>query len=256
METPGYIALSRQAVMKRQMDVVANNLANMNTPAFRAKSVLFTAYLSEVDGGPRRGGGTISMVQDVATVPDLAEGPMVATDNPLDLAIEGRGYFVVQTDNGERYTRYGAFKLDNQGQIVTSAGNPVLDDNNQPLTVPAGTAEIEVARDGTISARNPANPAQNLVVGRLRLVAFDNEYQLENEAGGLLRAPANAAPAPATGVDILQGTIEQSNVKSVVEMTKLIETVRSYTAAGSMMEDEHERQRRAIQTLGSSPQGA
>src|SRR6185437_11408288 len=120
MENATYVALSSQMALQRQMDVVANNLANASTPAFKGEEMLFSQYLVQP-----RGGSPLAFVEDSGTVRDLRQGPIAKTGNPLDLAIAGQGYFAVQTPLGARYTRNGHFQLDSQGQIVTSQGYPV-----------------------------------------------------------------------------------------------------------------------------------
>ncbi len=247
METPGYVALSRQAVLRRQLDVIANNIANMDSPAFRGESMLFVEYLADTKDKAPAGLRKISYVQDIATVPDLAEGAKVATDNPLDLAINGKGYFVVETDEGERYTRNGNFILNADGEIVTTGGQPLLNEGGQSMVIPPTAGRIEIARDGTVSYHDQ-NGGEVVQVGRIRLVEFENEYALKKDAQALYRAE-EAQAVPAENAEIVQGFVEKSNVNGVIEMTKMIHTVNSYQSAGRMVEAEHERQRRAIQTL-------
>ncbi|MBL9034438.1 MAG: flagellar hook-basal body complex protein, partial [Rhodospirillaceae bacterium] len=117
METPIYIALSRQMVLRNQMDVVANNIANASTPGFKAEMMLLT----EVEL-PAERGTELSYVQDFATARDFSAGPLRATGNDLDLAIQGDGFFSVQTPDGVRYTRVGRFQLDANGTLITSQG--------------------------------------------------------------------------------------------------------------------------------------
>lgn len=252
MENPSYITLSRQTVLRRQMDVLANNLANMSTPAFKAEALMVIEHESEIATQGPRGMRSISFVKDMATVRDMSEGVLFHTGNPLDLAISGDGYFAVETEDGERYTRQGSFLLDGDGQMVTMAGQPVLNERGRPIIVPPGSGEIEVARDGTISARDPILQAQNVVLGRLKVIGFENDYALKREANGLYRPEDTAVAEAVVDPKVLQGTIEKSNVNGIVEMTRLIETVRSYQSASNVVDGEHERQRKAIDTLTRS----
>lgn len=239
MEIPGYVALSRQAALRREIDLVANNLANLNTTGYRGESMLFVDFLQDTGSDL----GEVAFVQDRAVVRDLRPGPLRATGNPLDLAIAGEGYFSVETPDGEeRFTRDGGFTLDARGRIVTSAGDPVLDRRGQPIALPPEAESIQVARDGSVSTEAG-------LVGRLKVTAFDNAQQLTKEAGGLYAAGEDVARAPAADAAVRQGMLEASNVEGVVEMTRLIELVRSYQSAAKLAESEHERQRRAIQTL-------
>ncbi len=241
MENAGYIALSRQMVLRREMDVIANNMANINTPAYKGQSMLFVEYLETSDSGEK-----MSFVQDVALVRNLTEGQMTTTDNPLDLAISGEAYFEIDTPTGSRYSRNGTFQLNADGELVTSSGERVLGEGGNPITLPLNSSDVTITRDGTISTdQGPA--------GRLRLVRFENEQALVKLADGLYDADGQN-PLPAEGTEVLQGAIEGSNVQGIIELTRMIETVRSYSATGRMVNDEHERQRRAIQTLGGTAQ--
>ncbi|WP_375595107.1 flagellar basal-body rod protein FlgF [Algihabitans albus] len=247
METPGYIALSRQMVLRRQLDVIANNIANMDSPGYRGESMMFVEYLADTKDKVPAGLRKISYVQDIASVRDLSEGAKTVTDNPLDLAVNGNGYFAIESENGERYTRNGAFMLDGDGQIVTTSGLPLLNDNGQPMVIPPSAGRIDVARDGTVSYHDQEG-GDVVEVGRIQIVQFENEYALKKDAQLMFRADGQE-PLPAEDAEILQGFIEKSNVKGVVEMTRLMQTVNSYQSAGRVVEAEHERQRRAIQTL-------
>ncbi len=236
MENPGYVALSRQMVMRRQMEVVAHNLANLTTPGFKAESMVFVEHLKRTL--PQE---MLSFVQDIATVQDLRPGPVKTTGNALDLSIRGDGYFVVETPEGERYTRAGHFALSADSEIVNSNGYPLLSDAGTPLVIPQDTTEIVVADDGTVSTEEG-------LLGRIQLVRFQNQQALDRQENGLYGAGEQFAE-PDEISTIQQGTLESSNVVGVVEMTKMIDTVRSYQAAAQMSSEEHERQRRAITAL-------
>ena len=241
MENTGYIALSRQMTLRREMDVIANNMANLNTPAYKGQSMLFVEYLDTSDSGEK-----MSFVQDVALVRNLTEGQLTSTGNPLDMAIAGDAYFEVETPLGPRYTRNGVFQLNAEGQIVTSTGEIVLGDGGNAIILPPSSSDITITRDGTVSTdQGPA--------GRLRLVRFEDEQTLVKQANGLYDA-GGQAPLPAEDAEVLQGMVEGSNVQGIIELTKMIETVRHYASTGRMVNDEHERQRRAIQALGGSVQ--
>ncbi|MFQ5774588.1 MAG: flagellar basal-body rod protein FlgF [Kiloniellaceae bacterium] len=236
MENTLTVALARQAVLARQMDVISTNLANMTTAGFKAEHMIFTEFLDRTANGP-----ALSLVHDVTYLRDMAEGPMTGTNNPLDLAIHGDGFFVVRTPDGPRYTRHGAFQLDQQGQLVTFDGNPVQGTGGAPILVPPGTSNIVITRDGTISA--DANE-----IGRLRVVRFENEQALAKDGSGLYDAKEQP-PQPAPDAEILQGMIESSNVKGITEMTRMIDVVRGYQAASRLAETEHRRILDAIDAI-------
>ena len=236
MENSLTVALARQSVLGRQMDVIATNLANLETAGFKAENMIFTEHLAQTAEGE-----ILSLVHDVGFVRDLSEGPMVGTQSPLDLAIHGQGYFAIETADGERYTRHGVFQLDADGQIVTTEGNPVLNNGGSAITIPLETSSITITRDGTVSA-----DAQE--IGKIKLVAFEDPQKLSKIGSGLYEA-VNQSPTTDTDSEIMQGMVESSNVKGVVEMTRMVDTVRSYQAAAKLADTEHQRILDAIEAL-------
>lgn len=235
MENAGYVALSSQMVLDHQMGVIANNIANLSTPAFKGEELMFVEYLDQVQNGD------ISYVQGFATIRNLRPGPIAPTHNPLDLAIPGEGYFVVETDAGQRYTRAGNFSLDQDGQLITPSGGRVLDENGAPITIPSGATSINVARDGTISTEEGRT-------GRVQVVRFDNEQALLRRENNLYEAEQEV-PLPMSDAVVVQGMIEGSNVTGVLEITRLIGTMRSYQAAHTLIKEESRLQQDAIEGL-------
>lgn len=243
METPIYIALSRQMTLRQQMDVVANNIANASTPGFKAEMMLMT----EVEL-PAERGTELSYVQDFATARDFTAGPLRATGNDLDLAIQGNGFFAVQTPDGVRYTRVGRFQLDANGTLVTSQGYPVLAGGG-PVTINPDDGPVHVAEDGSISTDRAIGGQQQQVAGKLDLVDFADRDTLKPAPDNLF--VAEGQPIAATG-KIAQGMLEDSNVRPILEMTNLIQVTRNYQAMQRFMDSEHERQRRAISSIISN----
>nr|WP_295837998.1 flagellar basal-body rod protein FlgF [uncultured Azospirillum sp.] len=237
MENSIYVALSRQMALQRQLDVTSNNIANMNTTGYKNQRMMFTEFL-EKPGLHEK----VSFVQDRAVVRDLANGAMTQTGNPLDLALTGQGYFTVDTASGPRYTRAGNFRLNDQRQLVDAGGLPVLANNGQPITIPAGTGDVKVSGDGTVATE--LGP-----VGKLNIVTFKNEQLMTEVGNGLYVSDEQPEPAPVE-TKVAQGLLEGSNVKPVVEMTQMIEIQRQYMSAQRMVENEHERIRTMIQRLG------
>ena len=240
METTTFIALSRQSALRRQMDVVANNIANMNTSGFKGERMMFVEHLVKSKGGENILGEKLSYVRDISTMRDLSEGPQEQTGNPLDLAINGDGYFIIQTDTGNRYTRNGRFKLDEGGQLVNQAGQPVLSDGGQPFFFAPGDGKPVIGPDGTVSTRNGQ-------LGRIAIVNFQNQHQLRPGAGGLFAT--EAAPTPVERPRVQQGMLEGSTVQPGVEMSRLIEVQRTYEGVRNFLEKEDERMRRMIKDL-------
>ncbi len=235
MENTTYIGLSRQLVLERNLEVVANNLANMTSSGFRAETLLAEPVL--VDAGSRQ---RLAFVQDVAVVRDFSPGHLTPTDNPLDLAIDGSGWFVFETPEGPRYGRGGQFSLNEQSEIINAEGNRLLDDGGSPITLPQDQGEIAVAADGTISTASG-------VIAQIDLVSFANEQALRKVGHGLFSS--EQAPDPATGARISQGVLETSNVQPIVEMTRMMATVRAYEGSQRLVETHHEMQRQAIERL-------
>ena len=235
MNNTGYIALSRQTTLMRQMDVVANNIANANTTAYKGEHVLFKEYLTQ-----RSADLPMSYVEDIAVKRDTQQGNLLPTENALDIAIQGDGYVVVDTPAGPRYSRGGTFQLDADRRIVTTQGYPLNGDNDQPITVGDANARITISREGTVLANERP-------VGKIRLVSFENEQQLRKTAGGLYTT--DAEPQPVAKPLVLQGMIEQSNVQPIVEMTRMMDVLRSFQANQKMVEGEHERQLKAIREI-------
>ena len=229
MENTLLIGLSRQMTLERQMDVVANNVANVNTSGYKADKSLFEEYLKSgahednFVGRDRR----VSYVQDRGTFNDFSQGPTEQTKNPLDVAIDGGGFLVVQTPAGERYTRDGGLQINNQGQLVTAAGNPVLGTSG-PIVFQPTDHDVNIAADGNITVLEGINRIDS-VRGKLRLVSFADAQKLLKEGSNLYSAGTGAAAQPDTASKVRQGFIEKSNVNSVAEMSRMIEVTRAYT---------------------------
>lgn len=255
MENAIYVALSRQMVLRRQMDVTANNISNMNTAGFKAQQMLFREYLMAPEGPGRPREAGMSMVIDQGTVRDMRAGPLSETGNPLDVALEGPGYLVVDTVSGPRYTRNGHLSLDVDRQLVDGTGLPVLGTDDQPIVIPQDTAEIMIGEGGevtTIAEAAGGAPVEPIQVGSLRLVEFEDERRLSPLGGGLYHT--NQVPQDSETTRVMQGMIEQSNVQPILAMTEMIGISRQYQSTQSLIQDEHDRLRSAIQRLGRMTQ--
>jgi len=241
METPSYVALSRQSALVRQMDVVANNLANVATPGFKAEAEIFTTVpiRSQSFGAPRK----LSYVQDFATARDLSTGPMQATGNDLDVAIQGNGFFVIQTPNGPRYTRFGHFQLNAAGQVVTKQGHPVLA-GGAPLTIDPDDGPVQISGDGSVSANRTQQGNAQVVYGKLDVVDFANPDALKPEEGVMFAT--DAAPIQVAQPAVVQRMLEQSNVQPIKELTTMISVQRSYESMQKFLDGENDRMKRAV----------
>jgi flagellar basal-body rod protein FlgF len=255
MENALLIGLSRQMALTHELDIIANNIANLNTSGFKADNALFAQYLmpqasdQSFTGQDRR----VTYVEDRASWIDMSPGAIQHTGDPLDVAIDGNAYFVVQTPNGQqRYTRNGSFSINSTGQLVTSEGYQVVGDGG-PITFQSTDHDVVISPTGMITVREGAN-ANDSARGQLQLVSFANPAQLQKSGGSTFTAPANvtANPAPA-GTNVVQGAIEKSNVNGVGEMARLIELTRSYTDVSNILQEQSDERRNSLSQLAQAP---
>ena len=253
MENASLVGLSRQIALQRELDVVANNIANINTTGFKADNVVFQEFLmpgaqaNQFAGNDRR----VSFVQDRATWLDLSQGPVEHTGNPLDVAISGNAFLTVQTPRGERYTRNGALQVNAQGQLVTSEGLAVIGQNG-PIVFQPNDRDISIGVDGLISVREGQNTTDSQR-GKLKLASFDQQQRLQKDATSTYMAPAGVTPQVPADARVTQGAVEKSNVKSVLEMTRMIEVTRAYTQIASMLQSQSDTRKSAIDKLAEVP---
>ena len=244
MENSFLVGLSQQMATNRAMEVIANNLANLSTPAFKREAVEFQQFMVPVQATEAEGTGTVnvSFVLDHGVTRDLSDGRMDQTGGSLDLAITGPAYFAVQTPNGERYTRNGHFKLDDQGRVVTDDGYQVQSDSGA-ITLQPQDGDLQVASDGTLSTN-----LQRL--GKLRLVGFADERTLKKVGSSLYDAGAQTAQASTT-VRVHQGLVERSNVEPVIEIAHMIEVLRAYQMSSDLTKSGEDLLKQAIVKLGA-----
>ena len=254
VENTFLVGLSQQLAARRSMDVIANNIANLSTPAFKREAVQFEEYLETVPATEAEGGGTIDVafVLDRGVVRDLTSGRFERTNGSLDFALSGPGYFVVETPDGERYTRNGHFQLDNEGRVVTDDGHVVQSDGGA-IAVQLQDSDIQVGPDGTISIRNQVGASVQLL-GKMRIVTFENERSLKKVGMSLFDAEGQPAIAATGNVKVHQGVIEKSNVEPVIEISRMIEVMRAYQATSEMTQASEDLLKRAIEQLGTVPQ--
>lgn len=207
-----------------QLDVIADNAANVQTPGFKGRVPVVGSFrallLSRVRDGPVEAVGSLSTGSEVEeAVTDFSPGPARPVEDPLAVALLGPGFFVVQAPSGEAYTRNGMFQVDARGRLVTAAGNPVLGEHG-PIEVQTGAA---ILPDGTVVSGGEE-------VGRLRVVDFARPDGLRRMGDGLLAATPEAGVAQPAEVTLLPGFVEGANVNPVTEMVRLIAVLRAYEA--------------------------
>ncbi len=237
MENTSYVALSRQMVLRNSMDIVANNIANVNTPGFRAQNSIFAERISDPQGTD----APLSFVSEYGQYQNTDPGPLTQTDNPLDIALTGQGFIGVQDSEGKTaYTRAGNFHLDQEGTLLTATGHTVLDDGGSPIEIPDDSTEIKIDEHGIISN-------QDGEIAQIMIHEFDNEQTLNPVGDSLYVTTEEGHEAENTVVK--QGYLEGSNVRAITEMTRMIDILRSYQSTQRLVQTEHDRLREAIQTL-------
>jgi flagellar basal-body rod protein FlgF len=237
MDLAGYVALTRQAGLAKELQSVANNIANLSTTGYRREGVVFAEM---VEALPVEG-GSVAMTAARGRYFDELQGSLDETGGALDLAIEGEGYFTVMTPAGERLTRAGAFTRNGDGTVVNREGHPLLDEGGGEIAIPFEAKRIDVAADGTLSADGEP-------VARLGLVTVDDESELFREAGVLFRA--DGPTTPVEDGRVLQGFLEQSNVNPVAELARMVEVQRAYEYGQKLLDGEDERIRLVVRILG------
>jgi flagellar basal-body rod protein FlgF len=248
------VGLSRQMALSNELDIVANNIANLDTTGYKSDNAQFAEYLmsgardNEFSGSDRR----VAFVQDRASWIDLSQGPLQKTGNLLDVAIDGKGYLVVQTPRGQRYTRNGALSINATGQLVTSEGDQVLGTGG-PITLQPTDHDVSISPSGIVSVREGATTVST-PRGQLQIVDFDQPQALRKDSGSTLMAPPGVDPNPASpNTRILQGTLEKSNVNAVAEMARMIEITRSYTDISNIIQQQSDMRKNSLQQLAQAP---
>ncbi|PTV95172.1 flagellar basal-body rod protein FlgF [Rhodobacter aestuarii] len=236
MDNSIYAALSRQSGLMREMQVVANNMANITTTGFRREGVVFAEYVDSLDGQEP----SLSMAYAHGKLVDFEQGPLANTGSSLDFAIEGEGFFMIETPEGNQLTRAGSFMRSPAGELVTPEGFRVLDNGGSAIFIPADQGEIAMAEDGTMSV-NGAPLAQ------IGLYLPENSTTISLQAGTRFAVPDGTLEAE--NARVLQGFVEQSNVDPVKEIARMIEVQRAYEMGQNFLDREDERIRSVISTL-------
>jgi flagellar basal-body rod protein FlgF len=234
-----YSALSGAIAQERTLAVVANNLANVNTTGFKGDKVAFSEIAAAQNGARVQ---PLHFVSLDRTRIDGESGGLEHTGNPLDLAIQGDGYFAVQSGGGERYTRAGSFVADSEGTLRTHGGHEVLGDGGS-ITIPQGTKDIRVGPDGTIHADGQE-------IGKLKIVAFANTDGFVREGLTLFSASAGASSAEVGEITVAQGYLENANVNAVMGMNELITVGRTFDALQKVIDTFKQLDDRTARDLG------
>ncbi len=243
MDTTLTIALSHQVARRRQMSIIANNIANMSTTAFKRENVMFSQYVKEVNGSLPKSVRNISYVQDLGVARNMKDGHLETTGNLFDIALNGDGMFQVKRGNGDlAYTRNGHLALSPDYTLITSTGQEIMDQSGKSIKIPPNITNIKIAEDGTISSPKTGQ------IAKLNVVRFTNESSLKKIGENMFNS--DAPPLPATNYHIIQGMIEGSNVQPIIELTRMIEVSRSYIETAKLIDNLQRARSRAINLLG------
>jgi len=231
MDTTTYVSLSVQNALQRQMDIIAHNIANAATGAFKSEKPIFVEVLDD--------NNDVAYVEDYGVARDMQAGRLEVTGGPLDVAVQGDAFLAVQVGDEVRYTRNGHLQLDAEGELSTSTGYAVLDIDQRPIEIPPGVDGITISPDGTVSGGDGP-------LARIGMVAFDNPLDMERAPDSLYVTAQ--APVPPRDASLVQGALEMSNVSPVLQLTEMIEVLRAYQRNAELAENEHQLQLKTIDT--------
>lgn len=230
-----YVTLSRQSGLMNEMRLVANNIANANTTGYRQQGLVFSEFVRDIPNNP-----SLSMSRAEARNTSLQQGVLTETGGQFDFAIEGDGFFLIETPEGNRLTRAGSFTPNAQGDLVTMDGARVLDSNGSPVFIPPDAASIDVGSDGTLSV-------DGQLLGQIGVYRVAEPGDLVREGNTRFRPQGDVDPVDEPVV--LHRFLEGSNVNAIAQVTRLIEIQRAYELGQSFLETEDERVRGALKAL-------
>jgi flagellar basal-body rod protein FlgF len=245
MDNAQYVGLSNQMVLKRQMDIVANNIANADTTGFKFESLMTKTVPGSpafTQGGPR----PVKFVGADGVARDFGQGGLRRTDASLDVGIEGQGFLKVTTKAGDRFTRDGHLRTDSNGVITTQSGDAVADDGGGTITVDSQKpGEITITPDGVVSQGKER-------IGKLGVYKFDSLSALEKTGDNYYQNSSNQTAVAAPDAKLRQGMLENSNVNPILQITKMIEVSRAYESVSQMISAEADLSRTSVSRLGKA----
>ena len=243
MDNTLYVGLSRQMTLRREFDLLANNIANAETVGFKTESLMLDDEPTrpKPPRGPAQ--GPIHFVMDQGVARDFSQGSLKQTGNPLDLAVSGDGFFQVADTAGARFTRDGRFTIDSEGKLTTQAGAPVMSDSGGEIILDPSKGPPRIAEDGTVSQGGA-------IIGRVGVYRFADLAALSKEGDNLYSNKSNLQPEQANDAKVVQGATEGSNVQTILQMTRLIEVSRAYESTAKMIDNIGSLSSQSVQRLG------
>ncbi len=242
MENTVLAVTSRQMSIQREMDTLANNIANSSTDGFKSERMQFAEHLVDIGNNQ-----TIAFVKDAGMIRDYSDGPLRATGNPLDIALRGNGFFLVEGPDEILFSRSGRLHLDPTGMLINADGMAILSQDGLPILTFPGDTSIIIDSNGMVSSESGE-------LGVLSLVTFEDMSKIEKLGSGLYKSEDDFVPAE--DVTVIQGSLEGSNVEPISEMTRMIALLRSYQGSQTLGNEEHDLRRKAISIIGSVNQNA
>ena len=236
MDNAIYSTLTRQSGLMREMRAVANNIANLSTAGFRREGVIFSEHVAALAGNEP----SLSMAHASGRHIDLSQGTLSQTGGTFDFAIEGPGFFQIETPQGNQLTRAGSFTPSAEGELLTPDGHRLLDIGGAPIFVPPGVTGVAIAQDGTLSANGEP-------LAQVGIVMPTDPNGLAHTGGTRFATPDGVEPVE--NPVLLQGYIEESNVDPIFEIARMIEVQRAYEMGQTFLDREDERIRGVISTL-------
>jgi flagellar basal-body rod protein FlgF len=238
METGIYVAISGQLAAQKRLETIAHNVANASTPGFRAEEISFTSLIS------RTGDGPVAFSSPGESYLNLQAGPIVQTDNPLDVAVSGDGYLALQTPQGLTYTRDGRLKVTPAGELQSVTGYPVADRAGATILLNSRGGPVQIDRNGTITQ-------DGIVRGAIGIYTIEEGAKIErrDNSGFASDVPGNAV-VDFSKISLRQGFIEQSNVNSMMELSRLIAISRNFDAVSNAVDQSERSLKEAIRKLG------
>ncbi len=235
-----YVAMSGQVALEKRLETVASNISNVNTAGYRAQGVAFSSVLSKVQERPS------AFVTTGADYVSRAKGAATRTDNPLDIAVQGEGFFAVRTPGGVAYTRDGRLQMGASGELQSVNGYPVLDAGQATILIDPNDGTPSISADGMISQKGKQVGAVGLfaIPADAKLQRYDNSAVIPDQ--------------PATAVldfsrnGVMQGFAEGSNVNPVLEITRMIEIQRTFDSLAGITQASEQSQQDAVKTLGAT----